>query len=523
MSARGDMPETDLTLGEVARLLFGIAMPPPQAKQAVTAAVVDSRQASHGSLFVALKGERTDGHLYLNAAFGAGAIAAITEAEALETCNNALVVWPDGRSEMRRQEGTGAPDAEHAPVLFVVENSLAALQRLAAAWRATLPVVTVGITGSIGKSTTKETVANVLATRYVTLRSEGNLNNEIGLPLTLLRLRREHQRAVLEMGMYALGEITQLCEWARPSIGVLTNVGPVHLERLGAIERIAQAKSELPSALPPAEDGGVAILNRDDPLVWAMAGITRARVFSYGLNNEADLWADEIESAGLDGIHFVCHYGAVHNHIHLPLLGRHSVHTALRAAAVGLVDGLSWDEIVHGLQNARSQLRLMVVQGLRDTTIIDDTYNASPDSTLAALNLLRDIANSSHRAIAVLGDMHELGAYEQAGHRLVGGRAAKVVDKLVVVGKRAKWIAEEALATGMKTADVYPVETNTDAIGILQGLIKPGDVVLIKGSRAAGMEVIVDALSRREGSQAPGPKAPGTRSSPGAAPRRGEA
>ena len=500
-----------LTIGDVTRILFGIQLQPAQANRPIAGrtiadAVIDSRAASKGSLFVALRGERTDGHLYLNAAFDAGAIAAIAEPVALQTCEGALFMWPDGRSQMQGRRPGEHVDAEHAPVVFVVENSLAALQHLASQWRLELPVEVIAITGSIGKSTTKETVANVLATRYVTLRSEGNLNNEIGLPLTMLRLRREHERAVLEMGMYTLGEIAQLCQWARPRIGIVTNVGPVHLERLGAIERIAQAKSELPAALPAAEEGGIAILNRDDPLVWAMAGITRARVFSYGLHNEADVWADEIESEGLEGIHFRCHHAGQVYHIHLPLLGRHSVHTALRATAVGLVDGLSWDEIVHGLQDVRGQLRLMVVPGLRETTIIDDTYNASPDSSLAALNLLRDIANSSHRAIAVLGEMRELGSYEQAGHRLVGGRAAQVVDKLVTVGRRGRWIADEALSVGMNTADVYPVETNTDAIGILQGLIRTGDVILIKGSRASGLEAIVDALSRREGATTPAAK-----------------
>jgi len=180
----------------------------------------------------------------------------------------------------------------------------------------------------------------------------------------------------------------------------------------------------------------------------------------------------------------------------LPMLGRHSVHTALRGAALGLVEGFSWDEIIHGLQDVRGQLRLIVVPGLRDTTLIDDTYNASPDSSLAALNLLRDVANTRHRTIAVFGDMYELGTYEEAGHRLVGGRAAQIVQKLVTVGRRARWIADEALASGMNTTDVYPVETNIDAIGILQGLILPGDIVLIKGSRSAAMESIVDALSR---------------------------
>ena len=369
-----------LTLQNISQALFDAAPPPEWADREVVDTVVDSRAATSGSLFVAMAGEQTDGHLYLNAAFQKGAIAAIAEERALQCCANAAFLLPDGSLQVRGREPGGDLDSRRAPVVFVVPDSLAALQRLAADWRARLAIVTIGITGSVGKTTTKETVANVLATRFATVRSEGNLNNEIGLPLTLLRLRREHERAVLEMGMYSLGEISQLCTWARPRIGVVTNVGPVHLERLGAIERIAQAKSELPRALPSAEDGGVAILNHDDPLVWAMSGVTRARVFSYGLHNEADVWADEVESSGLDGIHFRCHHGNKVYHIRLPMLGRHSVHTALRGAAVGLVEGLSWDEIIHGLQEVRGQLRLMIAPGLRDTTLIDDTYNASPDS-----------------------------------------------------------------------------------------------------------------------------------------------
>jgi UDP-N-acetylmuramoyl-tripeptide--D-alanyl-D-alanine ligase len=491
--------KTNLTLNDIQQALHGSALPPPLGERAVVDSVIDSRTARAGSLFFALRGERTDGHLYVYNAFQAGAVAAVAQESALDLAPGTLAVTPAGELIAAGSAGAPAGDALRPPVVFLVPDTLLALQRIAAAWRATLAVEAVGITGSIGKSTTKETVANVLQTRYVTLRSEGNLNNEIGLPLTLLRLRGNDQRAVLEMGMYALGEITQLVGWAKPRIGVVTNVGPVHLERLGTIERIAEAKSELPRGLPPAEEGGIAILNRDDPLVWTMAGTTRARVFSYGLHPEAHLSADEIESRGLEGIKFRMRHGREVYHVHLPLLGRHSVHTALRGAAVGLMDGLSWDEIVRGLQDVRGQLRLMVVPGLRDTTLIDDTYNASPDSTLAALNLLRDIANSSHRAVAVLGDMLELGSYEEAGHRLVGGRAAQVIDKLVTVGRRARWIAEEALASGMKATDVHPVTTNTDAIGILQGMIRPGDIILVKGSRAAGLESIVDALSREGG------------------------
>jgi UDP-N-acetylmuramoyl-tripeptide--D-alanyl-D-alanine ligase len=323
------------------------------------------------------------------------------------------------------------------------------------------------------------------------------------------------------MGMYALGEITRLCELARPRIGVVTIVGPVHLERLGTIERITQAKAELVQALPAAADGGTAILNADDPRVRSMAGLTRARVYTYGLNPASDLWADEISSEGLEGIRFRVHRGRDSLHLHLPMLGRHSVHTALRGAAVGLVEGLSWTEIIAGLQQVRGQLRLMVVPGLRDTTLIDDTYNASPESMLAALNLLEDLIHQAgrksrpgQRSVAVLGDMYELGTFEEEGHRLVGGRAAEVLNpgppgsvhgKLVTVGGLARWIAAEALSSGMPAADVYAAETNADAVAILQGLIQPGDVILVKGSRAAAMESIVDGLSRPRRSGADNP------------------
>ncbi len=482
---------TKLTLRDIWQALIGpdAATLGPLGDHVVSDVVIDSRMARKDNLFVALRGERTDGHLFLQNAFQAGAIAAIAEPSAQTLCDQATFAHADGTLL--------APAGKEAglPLIFAVPDSLAGLQRVAGYRRAGLPVDAIGITGSVGKTTTKETVANVLAQRYVTLRSEGNLNNEIGLPLTLLRLTPKHQRVVLEMGMYAPGEIARLCELAQPRIGIVTNVGPVHLERLGTIERIAQAKAELPQALPPADEGGVAILNADDMLVHAMAGLTHARVFTYGLNPEAELWADEVESQGLDGVRLQFHYADKAFHVRLPMLGRHSVHTALRGAAAGLVDGLSWAEILLGLQDVRGQLRLMIVPGLRETTLIDDTYNASPESMMAALNLLEDIANG-HRLIAVLGDMYELGSHAEAGHRRVGGRAAQILTKLITVGTLARWIADEALACGMRSADVHPVDANTDAIGVLQGMLRPGDIILVKGSRAAAMENIVDALSR---------------------------
>jgi UDP-N-acetylmuramoyl-tripeptide--D-alanyl-D-alanine ligase len=538
-------------------LIGGVAEPPAfLAEQPITDVFVDSRKVRPGGLFVALHGENTDGHLYLANACAQGAVCALAEPQAREMPDIAgTFILPDATILPREDGGTRGHGMEQAvsprppipveagrpagpPYIFIVPDSLSALQQVAAFWRAAMPAVTVGITGSVGKTTTKETVANVLAQHYVCLRSEGNLNNEIGLPITLLRLRPGHQRAVLEMGMYSLGEIARLCEIARPRIGLVTNVGPTHLERLGSIDRIAEAKAELVRALPAAEDGGVAILNADDPRVRAMAGQTRARVFTYGLSVASDLWADEVVSEGLEGIRFHLHYRDEHLHVHLPMLGQHSVHTALRATAVGLVEGLSWTEIITGLQQVQGQLRLMVAPGLRGSTLIDDTYNASPASMLAALNLLDDIANSEQRCVLVLGDMLELGSYELEGHRVVGGRVAQILcpasthagadearkgaqhgpqgvshhgtdatlvracsrvrGKLVTVGARARWIAEEALAGGMEPADIYAVDTNADALALLQGLIQPNDIVLVKGSRGQAMEGIVDALSRAE-------------------------
>ena len=302
--------------------------------------------------------------------------------------------------------------------------------------------------------------------------------------------------------MTYLGEIEQICTLARPQVGVVTNVAPVHMSRLGTIERIQQAKAELIKALPDADAGGTAILNWDDELVREMAEWTSAKIFRYGLTPEADLWADQIESAGMDGIHFWFHYRAQAGspveslHVRVPLLGRHSVHTALRAAAVGLVQGLSWAEIVAGLQDLPGQLRLVVIPGINDCTIIDDTYNASPTSTIAALNLLADLTpDSGGRRVAVLGDMLELGDMTDDGHKMVGRRAAGVVDLLVTVGELGRGIADEAKLIGFGQDKMRVMTNADDAISLLNEQLQQDDMVLVKGSRAIGMERIVAALT----------------------------
>jgi UDP-N-acetylmuramoyl-tripeptide--D-alanyl-D-alanine ligase len=483
-----------LTLAHIIEALTGYQS--AGGSQVITDVVIDSRLTIPGALFIALPGERTDGHRFVAAAFAKGASAAIVqrEPEGAETAEAAAGA-PRWRMLDLREPVTYAQLTDlELPVCLRVENSLQAMQTLAAWWRGRLNPRVIGVTGSVGKTTSKELIAAVLSTRYRTFKSEGNYNNEIGLPLMLLKLTEAHERAVLEMGFYQPGEIKFLCGLARPHVGVVNNVYAVHLERAGTIENIARGKAELVEALPPAPEG-VAVLNYDDPLVLAMAGRTRARVLTYGLDPAADVWADSIESLGLAGIHFHLHYRNETLHVRVPLLGRHSVHTALRAVAVGLVEGLTWQEIIEGLTAiGATQLRLVAVTGPKGSLILDDTYNASPESVVAALNLLADLEG---RRVAVLGDMLELGSHEEMGHRLVGRRAADVADLLITVGPRARMIAAEARDAGLAPEAVVELDDSSQALERLREVIQPGDVILLKGSRGVRLDVIVPALEVR--------------------------
>ena len=467
------------------------------AEPAVTSVVMDSREAVPGCLFVAYAGEQVDGHDYVADAFARGAIAALVERPI-----------PGDYATIDLRVGAGLVPAQlvpaplapalpsttsssaPTPVCLVVDNTITALQTSAKAWRARFPVQVIGVTGSVGKTSTKELTHAVLSSRYHTFKSAGNRNSVLGLPLTMFDLRPHHEYAVMEMGMYTTGEIARLCELTQPKIGVVTLIGPVHLERAGSMDAIVAAKRELVEALP---DNGVAVLNKDDQRVMDMVPYTKARVFTYGLDRRADLWADNIHSMGLDGIRFALHFGREALSLQVPLLGRHSVHTALRAAAVGLITKLSWEEIVAGLRQTAAQLRLVTAPGPKNSIMIDDTYNASPESVLAALNLLRDLPG---RRVAVLGDMLELGHLEEESHRLVGRRVADVADVLVTVGRRARWIGEEARAVGMPSGRVAMVEEAPAAVPILEEVIGENDVILVKGSLGMSMDRIVVALGR---------------------------
>lgn len=465
----------------------------------VEGVVIDSREAKPGTIFAALPGENVDGHEYVEDALKRGAVAAMIDRD---------VDLPYPMLDLRDEATWRAMPIPKPPLLLRTDNVLLALQKVARQWTARwldLPGRRIiGVTGSVGKTTTKELTARVLSVRYNTLRSEKSYNNEIGIPLTVLNLRDEHRRAVLEMSMYVPGEIRLLAEIAPPQVGVVTLIAPVHAERAGSLQAIIEGKSELVEVLPPAPEG-YAILNRDDENVMTMVGRTRAEVITYGLTPQADLWAEDIEGLGLDGIRFWLRggkrFGGKRYAIKLPMLGRHSVQTALRAAAVGLVEGLHWEEIIRGLEDSRRQLRLIAVKGPNDSIILDDTYNASPPSTLAALNLLSDLADGQR--IAVLGDMLELGAYEEQGHRDVGIRAAEVADLLVTVGQRARIIAEEAKKRQGRRSQtrVKEFDTAEDAASFLLDVVQPGDTILVKGSRAVGMEHVVELLQQAVGSE----------------------
>ncbi|HET7677488.1 MAG TPA: UDP-N-acetylmuramoyl-tripeptide--D-alanyl-D-alanine ligase [Candidatus Limnocylindrales bacterium] len=440
----------------------------------VRGACVDSRRLRPGELFVALPGEQTDGHRFLEPAVRAGAAALLVSRDLEE----------DRLSELR------AMAAEAGVSVIRVEDGLRALQALAAEWRSRFSPLVVGVTGSVAKTSTKEAVAETLTERWRVLRSEGNENNEIGLPLTLLRLGPEHEVAVLEMGMYVPGEIALLARLARPRVGVVTAVRATHLSRAGSLDAIERGKGELVEALPL---DGTAVLNADDARVRRMAARTRARSLGYGFDAGADVRAEAVESLGEAGMRFVLHLpGGERLPATTPSLGRHSVHNALAAAAVGLAVGLDAPTIVAGIaRGARAPHRSTLLPA-GEWRILDDSYNAAPDSMAAALDLLASLPG---RHVAVLGEMRELGEMAAEAHREVGRRAAATTDLLVVVGAEAAGIAEGARAESGPPLGVLEVPDREAALALLAERLRPGDTVLVKASRGVQLDLLVEQLA----------------------------
>lgn len=440
----------------------------PTAVTAIQGAAVDSRSVTPGACFVALRGEHVDGHRFVAEAVAAGAVAALV--------------------------AHSVPLSGTDVALVQVADPLLALQELAAWWRARSSVRVVGVTGSTGKTLAKEMIADVLSRTELVLRNAGNLNSESGLPLTLLGLTDAHRVAVLEMSMYTEGEIARLAEIARPEVGVVLNVQPMHLERAGSLEAIGRAKSELPAALP---HDGLAVLNADDARVAAMAAVTAAEVRTFGLASDATVRAIDVTSRGLAGTEFAILTPWGERRVRSAMPGRHLVPHALAAAAVAERFGTPLDEVAAALEaGSHAAHRMAPLEAASGATLVDDTYNSAPWSVAAALDFLAEtpLAGGRHK-YAVLGDMLELGPDEERQHREIGTRAAAVVDGLVAVGERGAWMAEAARAAGL--ARVATARDADEAVGVIERELAPGvgDIVLLKASRGIGLDATVEALA----------------------------
>lgn len=456
--------EPVLHVAEVAEAVGGrVVARGPQSL--VTHICTDSRACGAGGLFVALRGPRHDGHDFAREAARRGASAVLVERPV--DCTATQVQVPNTRK---------------------------ALLPLAAVWRRKLGVRVVAVTGSVGKSTTVQMVAAVLRTCYPTGASRPEWNAELGLPLALFLLRAEHRYAVLEMAMRGLGQIASLCEVAQPVVGVVTRVGAAHTEQLGSVDHVARAKAELVRALPR---DGVAVLNHDDPRVRAMARATAAQVVYYGTGPDAHVRAEDL-AADPSGVRFRVHTPAGSARVRLPLPSVSLVHNALAALAVGLTEGVSLHEAVAALEGfTPPPMRLQVVRLADDVLLVNDAYNSSPLSVEAALEAVRTL-RTGRRVVAVLGEMRELGPLQREAHRQVGIRCAQEgVDLLVAVGEGARELLEAARAAGIPEASTVWCPDAEAAARWVAGRVRAGDLLLVKGSRAVGLERVAEAVAQR--------------------------
>ena len=441
------------------RVIHGV----PNPNERFSGGAFDSRIAERGSVFFALR-DRRDGHEFVADALAHGARAAVVERPVPELPDDALVVL--------------VSDAQHA------------LRRLAEALRDAHPIPAVGITGNVGKTTTKEAASAALGARYRVLRSAASFNNEIGVPMTFLGIEPSHQVAVIEIGFYVPGEIADLATLVRPRVGIITRIPeqPVHYSRTPSVEAIAAGKAELIEALPA---DGVALLNADDQRVRALASRTRARVVLFGESADASLRATDISASGLEGLRFVAHDGDARADVRLPLPGRHLVGAALAAIGAATALGVPLEEAAMALATMEAPAHRMSIRTAADQVVIDDSYNASPAAVQAALDVLGSV---STRRVAVIGDMLELGALSADAHEAAGRDAARKTDVLVGVGELARTMVSAAKAAGL--GETYVVADGPEALLLLRRILRPGDTVLVKGSHSLALDRLADALVR---------------------------
>jgi UDP-N-acetylmuramoyl-tripeptide--D-alanyl-D-alanine ligase len=455
------------TGGELAQLPVGVDL-----QTEVVGVSTDTRTIGEGSLFVALHGARFNGHAFLQEATARGARAAVVEQSSLEKLD--------------------APPEKLA--LIVVKSTLRALGVIAKFHRARFDIPVVAVTGSYGKTTTRAMIVAALGAKYRVLTSQENFNNEIGVPHTLLQLDETHEAAVVELAMRGAGQIAYLAEIAAPTVGVITNIGPQHIELLGSIENIAAAKAEILAFLPAT---GAAILPADDEyLDFFTDQANAARIVTFGSNPSAEYCASNIRTASNGNVAFSLHNAQFTlRHLQLPLPGAHNAINAAAALAVAGVLGVPLDAAAHALERVEVPgARMRVLRNeARDLTIIDDCYNAGPTSMRAALETLRDFPDAKRR-VAVLGAMRELGQHSETEHRGVGALAANCAELVLGVGEETRVLLEEAREVG--TIPFYEewCEGAAEAAGKVLDLVREGDVVLVKGSRSVGLEAVVNAL-----------------------------
>ena len=442
----------------------------------VNGIAIDSRDVEPGAAFVAFVGERADGHHFAEAALENGA--------------RALLVTRPPEALVPALESAGRRDV----CVVLIKDPARALRDLASYHRNRLTCPVVGITGSTGKTTTKDLLAAVLGRTMRVVATRGNMNNEIGAPLTLMRAGVETEILVLEMAMRGRGQIADLCAMARPTVGLVTNVGETHMEMLGSRDAIAEAKGELVRSIP---GDGLVLLNGDDAWSEKLAESSEARVVTYGLGEECDIRVTDLEVDAEGHPTFTLHTGSGEIRPTLGMPGRHNAYNAAAATAVALHVGVDLEDVASGLGEAGlSPMRMEAFTSAGGVTVINDAYNASPSSMRAAVHALLDISVPGRR-IAVLGDMAELGSLTELAHFKLGedvGRAR--IDVLVTVGEKASRIADGAKAEGMDTERMHRFADAAEAADFVTDLVNAADAVLVKASRAMGLEAVVEALMR---------------------------
>jgi UDP-N-acetylmuramoyl-tripeptide--D-alanyl-D-alanine ligase len=441
---------------------------------------IQSRQIHANGIYVALPGGQTDGHALIGDAFHRGARVALVQ-------NDVSPLFPvvDLRSGVLPE----AFQAPNTPFCILVSDTRLALRKLAAFWRSKINPHFIALSGDVTDSTIGQMAAGMISPIYPVTVWQMNAEKEIDFYLTLLGITQSHQRFILDFQMDDASLIREMVDLIRPQVGLITRSGDCGGVSQAGRSGLSAAYEEFLRALPPKPDGAV-VLNYDLPQERQVAGSLSAGVVFYGLNPQADLWADEVEGMGQEGIRFRLHYRNESISLRAPLLGRYSIYTALQAAAVGLVDGLSWHDIAIGLRTSSSELRLIVSRTASGALLIDDTYSASAESVLADLNLIQLMEG---RKVLVVGEIPEIGEYADA-HMMVGVRTSEVVQKLVTVGPDAGLVADTAIRAGMPKQAICRVSTPQEAVIWLRQTLTPQDIVLVKGSYQVFMEQIVTSL-----------------------------